>query len=123
MKVTKFTTCLFLISTISFIGCQFDSDQKKMLYGRWDMKYGEFNNQPAPSLEGMYFLFDGKNLTTNFNETTADETTPFSFKESKITKLSNPSVEFDVISLTDTTLEMSTQLRGNDFKLILNHVK
>lgn len=105
------------------MSCDTDSDKKANLDGRWEMKYGELNGQPAPALEGMYFQFEGKNVTTNFNETAMDETIPFQFKESKIIKQSNPSVEFDVVSLTDSTLEMTTELRGYDFKLVLNHVK
>ena len=123
MNTAKFTTCFLLLSTLSFLSCNNDSDKKANLDGRWEMKYGELNGQPAPALEGMYFQFDAKNVTTNFNETATDETIPFQFKESKIIKQSNPSVEFDVTALTDSTLEMTTELRGYEFKLILNHVK
>lgn len=121
MKVTKLTTCLFLIGTLSFIGC--DSDKKASLNGRWELKYGELNGQPAPLLEKMYFQFDGKNMTTNFNEATTDETTPYLFKDQKIIKKTNPTMEFLVTSFTDSTLEMTTELRGFDFKLVLNHVQ
>ncbi len=123
MKATNLITCLLFFSSLLLPSCQSDSDQKDKLNGRWEMKYGEFNGQPAPSLERMYFQFDGKNMTTNFNEETTDETIPFQLKESKIIKLSNPNMEFDVLSLTDSTLEMTTQLRGFDFKLLLNHIK
>ena len=119
MKVTKLTTCLFLISSIGFIAC--DSDKKASLNGRWELRYGELNGQPAPLLEKMYFQFDGKNVTTNFNEATADETTPYELNESKLLKKSNPEVEFEVKTLSDSILEMTTELRGFDFKLVLHH--
>ena len=119
MKVTKLTTCLFLISSIGFISCE--SDKKASLNGRWELKYGELNGQPAPLLEKMYFQFDGKNVTTNFNEATADETTPYELNESKLLKKSNPAVEFEVTTLSDSILEMTTELRGFDFKLVLHH--
>lgn len=122
MKAIKFTTCLLFISSIGFIGCNTDGDKKASLNGRWEMKYAELNGHPAPSLEKMYFQFDAKNLTTNFNEATTDETIPFLYKDSKIIKQSNPTIEFEVTSLTDTILEMTTQLRGYDFKLVLNHI-
>ena len=123
MKLAKFTTCLLLINSLCIIGCFSDSEKKASLNGRWEMKYAELNGQPAPMLEGMYFQFDEKNVTTNFNEATQDETTPFVFKDAKIIKESTPSVEFDVTSLSDTTLEMTTELRGYDFKLVLHQVK
>lgn len=123
MKVAQFTTCLLLLTTISFVGCLSDSEKKVSLNGRWEMKYAELNGQPAPLLDGMYFQFDEKNVTTNFNEATQDETSPFLFKDSKIIQHSEPSVEFDVTNLSDSTLEMTTELRGYDFKLVLQHVK
>ncbi len=123
MKVAQFTTCLLLLTTINFVGCLSDSEKKVSLTGRWEMKYAELNGQPAPLLDRMYFQFDEKNVTTNFNEATQDETTPFLFKDSKITKNSEPSIEFDVTNLSDSTLEMTTELRGYDFKLVLQHVK
>ena len=123
MKTVKFTTCFLLISTVVLIGCHTDSDKKSSLTGRWEMKYGELNGQPAPALQGMYFQFDDKNVTTNFNESAVDETIPFEFKDSKIVKKTNPNVEFEVTTLTDSLLEMTTELRGYDFKLVLNHIK
>lgn len=121
MKVAKFTTCLFLIGTLGVIGCQ--SDKKANLNGRWELKYGELNGQPAPLLEKMYFQFEGKNVTTNFNEAVTDETTPYEFKDLRIIKKSNPAIEFEVTNFSDSTLEMTTALRGFDFKLVLQHIQ
>ncbi len=123
MKFAKFTTCLLLISALSSVGCLSDSEKKVSLQGRWEMKYAELNGQPAPLLDGMYFQFDEKNVTTNFNEATQAETTPFLYKDSKIIKKSVPNVEFDVTNLSDSILEMTTELRGYDFKLVLQHVQ
>ena len=119
MKVTKLTTCFILISSFGFIGC--DSNNKASLNGRWELKYGEINGQPAPLWEKMYFQFDGKNVITNFNEATMDETTPYEFKDLKLIKKSNPDVEFEVTTLSDSILEMTTEMRGFDCKLVLHH--
>ena len=123
MKVVKLTAGLLLLNTIFITSCLSDSNKKVSLNGRWEMKYAELNGQPAPMLEGMYFQFDEKNVTTNFNEATQPETSPFLFKDSKIIKESNPRVEFEVVNLSDTSLEMTTELRGYDFKLVLHPVK
>ncbi len=120
MKVTKFTTCLFLITTLGLSGCE--SDRKAALKGRWEMKYAELNGQPAPLLEKMYFQFEGKNVTTNFNEATIEETTPYEFNDDKIIKKSDPPIEFEVTSLSDSILEMKTEMRGFDFKLVFSHI-
>ena len=83
------------------------------------MKYAELNGQPAPSLERIYFDFNNGNLTTNFNEATTDETTPFELQSEKIVKNSTPKIEFSIESQSDSLLELTTEMRGFDFKLVL----
>ncbi len=111
---------LFLSLTfISLLSCNGDETKKVELNGRWDLKYAELNGQPAPSLERIYFDFNNGNLTTNFNEATTDETTPFELKKEKIVKNSTPKIEFNIESQTDSLLELTTEMRGFDFKLVL----
>ena len=111
---------LFLsITLISLASCNGDDAKKVELNGRWDLKYAELNGQPAPSLERIYFDFNKDNLTTNFNEATTDETTLFELKGAKIVKKSTPKIEFNIESQTDSLLELTTELRGFDFKLVL----
>lgn len=116
MKLTLFFSALALIS---FAACKGDESKKVSLNGRWNLKYAELNGQPAPSLERIHFDFDKSNLTTNFNEATTDETTSFDVKEEKIVKNSQPKIEFDIVSQTDSSLELTTEMRGFDFKLVL----
>jgi hypothetical protein len=111
---------LFLFLTlISLASCNDDDAKKVELNGRWDLKYAELNGQPAPSLERIYFDFNNGNLTTNFNEATTDETTPFELKSEKIVKNSTPKIVFDIESQSDSLLELTTEMRGFDFKLVL----
>jgi hypothetical protein len=111
---------LFLsITLIILASCNGDGAKKVELNGRWDLKYAELNGQPAPSLERIYFDFNKNNLTTNFNEATTDETTPFELKGEKIVKNSTPKIEFNIESQTDSLLELTTEMRGFDFKLVL----
>ena len=111
---------LFLFFTlISLISCQGDDAKKVELNGRWDLKYAELNGQPAPSLERIYFDFNKDSLTTNFNEATTDETTPFELRKERIIKYSTPKIEFNIESQTDSLLELTTEMRGFDFKLVL----
>lgn len=111
---------LFLLLTIiSLASCNGDDAKKVELNGRWDLKYAELNGQPAPSLERIYFDFNNGNVTTNFNEATTDETTPFELKSEKIVKNSTPKIEFSIETQTDSLLELTTEMRGFDFKLVL----
>ena len=85
MKIIHFFLCL---ASLNLISCKGDDTKKINLNGRWDLKSAELNGQPAPSLERIYFDFNNGNLTTNFNEATMDETTPFDLKDDKIIKKS-----------------------------------
>ena len=117
MKLSHLTVCLL---SILLANCKSDNPKTKtLLAGRWEIKYGELNGQVAPSLERFYFQFDGANMTTNFNEAATDETVPFELKGDNLLKKSTPPIEFDIKDQTDSTLEMTTEMRGFDFKLVL----
>jgi hypothetical protein len=118
-RIMKITHLLLSITLCSLVSCNSDESKKQSLNGHWELKYAELNGQPAPSLERIHFDFNNGNLTTNFNEATTDETTPFDVKEEKLIKNSQPKVEFNIQTQTDSSLEMTTEMRGFDFKLVL----
>ena len=115
----KIIHLFLLLTSLILVSCNGDDAKKIDLNGRWDLKYAELNGQPAPSLERIYFDFNNGNLTTNFNEATTDETTSFELKKEKIVKNSTPKIEFSIESQTDSLLELTTEMRGFDFKLVL----
>jgi hypothetical protein len=116
MKITHLFLCLTLVSAAA---CNSDESKKLSLNGHWELKYAELNGQPAPSLERIHFDFDNGNVTTNFNETTTDETTTFVVNKEIIVKNSQPKIEFNIQNQTDSLLELTTEMRGFDFKLVL----
>lgn len=116
MKITYLFLCLTLVSLAS---CNSDDSKKMSLNGHWQLKYAELDGQPAPSLERIHFDFNNGNVTTNFNEATTDETTTFDLKKETIIKHSQPEIEFNVHGQTDSLLELTTEMRGRDFKLVL----
>jgi hypothetical protein len=115
----KITQLILLVSTLSLASCNGDNAKKATLNGNWLLTYAELNGQPAPSLDRIHFNFNDGNLTTNFNEATSDETSTFELKKEKLIKNSQPQVEFDIENQTDSSLELKTEMRGFDFKLIL----
>jgi hypothetical protein len=115
----KITPLILLVSVVSLASCKGDDAKKANLNGNWLLKYAELNGQPAPSLDRIHFNFNEGNLTTNFNEATSDETSTFELKKEKLIKNSQPQVEFDIENQTDSSLELKTEMRGFDFKLIL----
>jgi hypothetical protein len=116
MKIIHITLCFTLIALVS---CGNDASNKANLNGHWDLKYGELNGQPAPSLEHIHFDFNNGSVTTNFNEATTDETTTFELKKETLIQNSQPKMEYTITNQTDSTLEMTTEMRGFDFKLVL----
>jgi hypothetical protein len=104
--------------TILLIGCQDDKKQAQ-LAGRWEVSQAEFNGQPAPFLERIYFDFAGKQLTTNFNEATTEQTAEFELNGKEITQKSTPSVKYTIEAANDTAMALLTEMRGYEFKLVL----
>lgn len=118
-RIMKITHLLLSIALCSSVSCNSDESKKQRLNGHWALKYAELNGQPAPSLDRIHFDFNKDSLTTNFNEATTDETTSFDVKEEKLIKNSQPKIEFNIETQTDSSLEMTTEMRGFDFKLVL----
>jgi hypothetical protein len=115
----KITHLLLSIALCSLFSCNSDDSIKQRLNGHWELKYAELNGQPAPSLDRIHFDFNNGSLTTNFNEATTEETTTFDVKKEKLVKNSQPKIEFNIKMQTDSSLEMTTEMRGFDFKLVL----
>jgi hypothetical protein len=115
----KITHLLLSIALCSLFSCNSDDSIKQRLNGHWELKYAELNGQPAPSLDRIHFDFNNGSLTTNFNEATTEETTTFDVKKEKLVKNSQPKIEFNIQTQTDSSLEMTTEMRGFDFKLVL----
>jgi hypothetical protein len=120
MKPTHF---LVFFSLISFASCKIDSktaQNSNTFNGHWDLVNAELNGQEAPSLEKIYYEFGGgDSVKTNFTLSEQDETGTFTVKEDRMFQQTAEPIEFQIVNKTDTTLEMTTALRGFDFKLQL----
>ena len=121
MKTTYFVSCFLLFSSISCSNEAKPSAHTPDLYvGHWDLTYGELNEQPAPALEKVFFEFGSDaSLKTNFTKSEQEESGTFSLIEDKIVQNTAEPIEYQVLNKTDSTLEMTTAMRGFDFKLVL----
>ncbi len=120
----KFTYIVFFFALLSSLACKTDTQQavhnSAFLYGHWDLINAEMNGQESPALETIYYEFGAGNfLKTNFTLSEKEETGTFTLKENRIIQKTGEPIEFQIVSKTDTTLEMTTALRGFDFKLHL----
>jgi hypothetical protein len=107
------------LAPLAFMACNSDTQKKNQLNGRWTLKYGEWNGQPAPMLEHVHFVFNNDSIQTNFTLSEQEESATFEIKEMKIFQKTTQPINYQIDSLTDSTLEMSTALRGAEFKLFL----
>ena len=116
MKSTYWVVCFAVISVIA---CKNDRKQVMPFVGHWFLTYGEINGRAAPSLENIYFEFGIDSMKTNFTQSEHEESASFNVKDSTIVQNTNEPIEYNVEEIKDSTLEMTTALRGMDFKLFL----
>jgi hypothetical protein len=120
MKPTHFVVFFTLLSVMS---CKTDDkalNNANTFTGHWDIINAELNGQEAPALDKIYYEFStGDSVKTNFTISEQEETGTFTVKEDKIIQHTAEPIEFQIVNKTDSTLEMTTALRGFDFKLNL----
>ena len=116
MKSTYWVVCFAVMGVIA---CKNDRKTALPFVGHWSLTYGEINGRPAPSLENIYFEFGIDSLKTNFTQSEQEESGSFDVDEHRIIQNTIERIEYDVEEMTDSTLEMTTALRGLDFKLFL----
>jgi hypothetical protein len=112
MKIMYFS-CFFLL-----VSCKTDKN-KALFDGKWDLTYGEYNGQPAPGLEKIYFTFHNDSLRTNFSPSAEDVISKFKLTDKKLIQQTDEPITYDVEELTDSTMKLKTELRGSDFILTL----
>lgn len=116
MKSTYWVVCFAVIGVVA---CKNDRKQVMPFVGHWSLTYGEINGRAAPSLDKIYFEFGIDSMKTNFTLTEQDEAGSFRITEDKIIQKTIEPIVYDIEEMTDSTLEMTTALRGMDFKLFL----
>jgi hypothetical protein len=113
MKVMYFSCFLLLVS------CKTDNKMQAIMDGKWNLTYGEYNGQPAPGLEKIYFSFHKDSLKTNFSATAEEVESRFNLKEKQLIQQTQEPVIYDIEELTDSIMKLKTELRGSDFILTL----
>ena len=121
MKTTYIISCFILVSSVS---CKNEAKQAAEIAatytGHWDLTYGELNEQPTPALDRIFFNFGtDASIQTNFTGSEQEESGTFKIKEDKLVQNTAETIEYQIVSKTDSTIEMTTELRGFDFKLVL----
>jgi hypothetical protein len=118
----KTTVWLFSFTLLSLSACETKENdiQRTTVQGNWALTYGELNGQEAPALERIYFTFADDTLKTNFTASEHDEMATYRISQSTLLQKTDEPVEYHILQLNDTLMEMTTELRGFDFKLVLH---
>jgi hypothetical protein len=114
MKSTYWVVCFALIGLTA---CKDDKKDTQPFQGRWELTFGELNGRPAPSLEKIFFEFGKDSLKTNFTPSEQEEMVTFQVRDSILIQNTSEPVHYQIETLTDTTLQMTTALKGLDFRL------
>ncbi len=120
MKATSslFFACFLTIFILFLNACE-SKQTPSSLVGRWALKEGELNGQRAPSLENIFFEFGKDSVKTNFTVSENEESAAFTLKDSTIKQKTAEPIEYSIEEMSDSTLELLTELKGYEFRLFL----
>jgi len=113
----RILTLLLVVCT--YWSCQSDKateNKETSLEGRWELVEGYRGGKQTESLDGTYFSFTEDKMSTNLPINGAIDS-PFQLKENVIsqTVVNNMSIDYTIVKLTETELQLSAKLRGLDF--------
>jgi hypothetical protein len=112
---------LLLFVALSFSACRNDKNESAMefLLGRWELVEAFRNGRPTSSLENLFFEFqdEGRMITNLLGE---EESATYQLSKTELRQRdSQIDVNYAIEELTDSTLMLSTQLRGYAFRFVL----
>jgi hypothetical protein len=110
-----FATC-FLLTT----ACKSDKAKAGQLQGVWQLTSATRNGQDAASLEKVFYHFTKDSVLTNFTIAGEEEQGSFKIQKDQLIQNTTPPIQYRITHFEDTVMELSTELRGFEFKLTLH---
>lgn len=114
------TSCF--LAAMLFAACTEDLEQtRQSLNGRWELSQAFRNQKQTEMLSGVYFQFEaGQSMRTNF-PASGEDAAPFDLlsRDEIVQQFPVQPVHYKIKSLSDTTLVLTTELRGALFELQL----
>lgn len=93
-------------------------DEPNQLLGEWTIDRATRNGRTTETLRGMFFRFDDAQMATNMMG--EELTAPYELDGAEIEhELPGFGEEFDVRELSDSSLILTTRMRGYDFEFFL----
>lgn len=110
--ISMILTSLFICACGSDVKEESTAITAEKLDGRWELFSAMRNGESTMSLEGTYIEFEDGHMTTNFTGETVK--TAINLSDKKLTQ--NEQV-FDITSLSNDTLALTTALMNYKFRL------
>jgi hypothetical protein len=107
---------IFFILTTA---CRSDKAKAEQLQGVWHLTSATRNGQNAESLEKVFYHFNKDSVLTNFTINGDEAQANFKIQKDKLIQNTEPPILYKIIHFEDTSMELSTELRGFEFKLQL----
>jgi len=115
-------TIVFLLISLAtlFVACQSEPDNaEQLLMGRWEIQNAYRNGQPTQTLEGLFFEFSEDGLMKT-NLPISAEASRYELEDGLIRQLDvDDPLEFEIVSISDSTLAMGSKIRKFDFRFLL----
>ncbi len=107
-----------LVLVVATVACVEDKSTEVDIKGFWEIAEAFRNNKPTLTLENAFINIESDStLTTNLlrKEVQSDYTRI----NDKIRQVSPEFIEYQIVKLTNDSLELHTEIRGYDFNFIL----
>ena len=121
MKKLFLSLCALAVLPLVFSGCGEDGIiEAGELEGRWEVAEASRNGEATTTMEGLYYVFtsDG-NLQTNMMG--AEETFTYELNGDEITQRGGSlDADYKIEAYEAGQLVLTTQLRGKDFRMVLD---
>ena len=120
MRSSFYWVCCLLAALLCF-ACEEDAPQIRLLLnGRWELAKALRNQKQTETLSGVYFQFGEDNkMLTNF-PSGSEEFAAFELKRREIIQnFPAQLVRYQIKGLSDTSLILTTEMRGALFELQL----
>lgn len=120
MKQLIASTLILSLFTFGFYACKNEPKiNQEDLLGRWELREGFRNEQKSEDLAGLFFEFfgDGKMLT-NMSGVTSEAQYELK-KQNLLQRGGEMDADYQIQTLNDTSLVLSTTLRNTNFRFVL----
>ena len=101
--------------------CQAEPDNAELLLqGRWEIQNAYRNGQPTRTLEGLFFEFTKAGIMKT-NLPISAENAAYEMDDGTIRQIDvDEPLQFEILSITDSTLTLGSEIRDFDFRFVLN---